>query len=469
MQIPVFLISIVLVCVFLIALIIALGLRKLLKNKTDANNELLAKFDNCKNENIQFQANSKIAVEKFTFLQTSIIEERKNYENKFHQQKLELAEKDRQINLLSVDVASLQSDLKNQKLNFDTQKNEIENIGNKFRAEFQNLANDILEEKSKKFTAQNKENISGILKPLNEKIKDFEKRIAESYDKESQQRFSLKEEVKRLAELNQQISREASNLTNALKGEAKTQGNWGELILENILEKSGLAKNREYFIQKSFVSQSDKRLQPDIVVSYPGNRHVVIDSKVSLVAYERYSSADNLEMQELSKKEHLVSVKNHIRELSKKNYHELYQLNSLDFVMMFLPIEPAYLLAIQSEPELWNYAYERRILLMSPTNLIAALKMVSSLWQHELQNRNVQEIAKRSGELYDKFVGLYNDLEEVGKKIDSSQEVYKNAMKKLREGKGNLIRKVEMIKSLGAKANKNLPEKVVLKAQNIND
>jgi len=344
---------------------------------------------------------------------------------------------------------------------FTEQKAEIERLQEKFRIEFKNLANEILEEKTQKFTEQNKIRLEEILKPLGEKIRDFEKKVTETYDKESKERFSLAKEIKNLADLNQQISKEASNLTNALKGQSKTQGNWGEIILESILEKSGLMRDREYFIQQSFVNDQGRRLQPDVVVSYPGDRHVVIDSKVSLTAYERFASSETKEEQESALREHLLSVKNHINELNSKNYQDLYQLNSLDFVMMFMPVEPAYMVAMQGDSGLWNYAYEKRVLLISPTNLIAALRMISNLWRVENQNKNALEIARQSGELLDKLAGFVDDLMDIGNKLDATRKSYDGAINKLSTGKGNLLRRAEKIRQLGAKSGKELPRQLL--------
>ncbi len=340
-------------------------------------------------------------------------------------------------------------------------KAELEHIQDKFRVEFKNLANEILEEKTQKFTEQNKTKLDEILKPLGEKIRDFEKKVEETYDKESKQRFSLEKEIKNLADLNQQISKEASNLTNALKGQSKTRGNWGEIILESILEKSGLTREREFFVQPSYTNEHGKRLQPDVIIVYPGERSVVIDSKVSLVAYERYAASESKEDQDQAARDHLLSVRNHIADLSSKNYQDIYTLKSLDFVMLFMPIEPAYMLAMQTDPNLWNYAYERRILLISPTNLIAALRMIANLWRVEYQNKNATEIARQSGELYDKFAGFLEDLQDVGSKIDATRRVYDASMNKLSTGKGNLIRRVENIKALGAKAGKEIPKSLL--------
>ena len=337
-------------------------------------------------------------------------------------------------------------------------KKDIEGLQENFRNEFRNLANDILEEKTKKFTEQNRTKLEEILKPLGEKIRDFEKKVEDTYDKESKQRFSLEKEIKNLAELNQQISKEASNLTSALKGQSKTQGNWGETILETILEKSGLSKDREYFVQQSFTNEHGKRMQPDVVVVYPGERSLVIDSKVSLLAYERFASADTKDEQEKALAEHLISVRQHITELSAKNYQDLYQLKTLDFVILFMPVEPAYLVAMQAQSDLWSWAYERRILLISPTNLIAALRMIANLWRVEYQNKNAIEIARQSADLLDKFVGFVEDLEDVGRKLDSARLSYDASMNKLATGKGNLIRRTEKIKELGAKPTKELPK-----------
>lgn len=372
---------------------------------------------------------------------------------------------DRQIKEREAEMISLTRELAvattnhdNLKEKMEDQKTEISNLQDRFRVEFKILANEILEEKSKKFTEQNRSNIDQLLKPLGEKIRDFEKKIGDTYDKEAQQRFSLKEEVRRLAELNKKISEDAENLTRALKGDSKSQGNWGEMILESILERSGLSKDREYFIQPSFQGDDGRRRQPDVVVSYPGNRSVIIDAKVSLTAYERMVDASSSELREKYLKEHLISIRNHVTELSNKNYLDIYQVKSLDFIMMFLPVEPAYLAAIKEDPEIWNYAYDRRILLISPTNLLAALKMIASLWRQEHQNKNALEIARQSGDLLDKFYALLSDLNDIGSRLKLTQKSYDDAINKLSEGKGNLIRRAQRIEELGAKTKKNLPD-----------
>jgi DNA recombination protein RmuC len=391
-------------------------------------------------------------------LTENLRDSQRNGEDKQH----DILELNRQLSARDADLKHIQ-----EKLN--EQKAEVEKIQEKFKIEFKNLANEILEEKTKKFTEHNSSRLNEILNPLSQKIKEFEKKVEETYEKETEQRISLREEVKKLTELNLEVSKETSNLTRALKGESKTQGSWGEVILESILERSGLVKNREYFVQPSFSTESGRRLQPDVVVQYPGQRSVVIDSKVSLTAYEKYASAEDESKRAAYLKDHLNSIRNHIKELADKNYPDIYQLQALDFVMMFLPVEPAYHLAIQEEPEIWNAAYDQRILLISPTNLIAALKMVESMWRQEYQNRNVLEIAKQSGALYDKFEGLINDLRDLGKRLESAQSHYQNSMNKLVEGRGSLVSRVENIKKLGAKTKKSLPDDLLEKTKGLEE
>lgn len=372
-----------------------------------------------------------------------------------------IREKEEIIVALNRQASGLETENKRLVEDLRSKQSAIEESEEKLRIAFKNLANEILEEKTQKFTEQNRAKLEEILKPLGEKIISFEKKVEEAYHTESKERFSLVNEIKKLAELNQQISQEANNLTQALKGQSKTRGNWGEIILESILEKSGLVKDREYFVQQSFTNAEGKRLQPDIVVSYPGDRSVIIDAKVSLNAYERYSSSDIKEEQDVALREHIQAIRNHVNDLSSKNYQDLYQIKSLDFVMMFLPIEPAYMLAVQNDPNLWNFAYDRRILLISPTNLIASLKMIANLWRVEYQNKNAVEIARQSGELYDKFKGFVDDLEDIGKKLNATRASYDDAMNKLSTGKGNLLRRTERIKELGAKTSKELPKNLL--------
>jgi DNA recombination protein RmuC len=365
---------------------------------------------------------------------------------------------------LNSNLSSVQADYDNLQEKLVEQKAEVEKLQEKFTKEFENLANKIFEEKTTKFTEQNKANLDQILEPLNEKIKDFEKKVEETYDKESKERFSLVKEIKGLQELNLQMSKDATDLTNALKGDSKTMGNWGEVILESILEKSGLVKDREYFVQESHLTSEGKRLQPDIIVKLPEDKNIIIDSKVSLVAYNNFCSSedDNEREKELSKL--IFSIRTHINELSEKNYQKIYELEGLDFVIMFLPIEPAYNLAAQKNWNLFSEAPEKNIIILSPSNLLIALKTIAFLWRREFQNRNALKIAKQSGDLLDKFKAFVDDLISVGKNLQSTKENYDKAMNKLVDGKGNLISRSEKIRELGAKTSKSLPQSILDRA-----
>jgi len=331
--------------------------------------------------------------------------------------------------------------------------------------EFKNLANEILEEKTKKFTEQNKSNLSGILGPLKEKITDFEKKVDQTNKESIDRNAALRQQINGLKELNLKMTTDAENLTKALKGESKTMGNWGEFILENILEKSGLVKGREYEIQESVRSEEGSQMRPDIVVKLPEKKHIIIDSKVSLVDYEKYVNTENKEKEKHYLKRHVDSLKRHIRSLSEKNYQNLYDVAGLDFVLLFMPVEPAFSLAVQAEEKLFMDAYEKNIVIVSPTTLIATLRTIASIWRQEYQNRNAQEIARQGGALYDKFVGFLNDLIEIGKKLDDTQKAYKASMNKLSDGKDNLIKKAQNIKELGASTRKNLPQNLIDKVE----
>lgn len=361
------------------------------------------------------------------------------------------------------ELAELRATIKAKEELLKNQHLELLNTKEELKKDFQILANQILEEKSSKFTDLNKLNLESILSPLNEKLSEFKTKVEETYDKESKQRFSLEERIRELVSLNHQISEDANNLTKALKGNNKVQGNWGEMILETILEKSGLKKGEEYYTQEFLTNESGERIfndqnkamQPDVIVVYPGGRKIIIDSKVSLTGYIRYVESENDQEKLMGEKEHITSIKKHIDELSIKAYQDY--IESLDFVMMFIPNEPAYILAMQLDLGLWDYAYKRRILLISPTNLIASLKVVSDLWKREYQSRNAQEIAKRGSILYDKFAGFVDTVQDIGKGIERTQKSYDKAMSQLKEGNGNLIRQAEMLKELGVKSQKELP------------
>ncbi len=365
---------------------------------------------------------------------------------------------------LNKELATEASNNENLRMRLAEQKQEIEQLNQQLKTEFENLANKILDEKSRKFTEQNRTNLDEILKPFNEKIKDFEKKVAESYDKEMRDKISLREEVKKLYELNAKISEEANNLTKALKGDTKKQGNWGELILEKVLERSGLTKDVEYRNQVVTRNVDGETIKPDVVVLLPDNKHLIIDSKVSLLAYEQFMNAEETEQKERALKEHLSSVRNHVKLLSDKNYYTSSDFSTPDFVLLFMPVESAFSLAVQHDSELFNFAWDRRIVIVSPTTLLATLKTVSSLWKIENQNRHAIEIADRAGALYDKFTGFVQDLLDVGKRMDDSKKSYEEAMKKISSGTGNLINRVETLKKLGAKATKNLPQSLLDRA-----
>lgn len=319
---------------------------------------------------------------------------------------------------------------------------------------FKNIANEIFEDKSKKFAANNKESLASVLNPLQSKIQQFEKRVEETYDKESKERFSLAKEIKNLQELNSKISEDAVNLTNALKGDNKTQGSWGEFVLESILEKSGLVKGREYEVQVSLKAEDGSKSQPDVVVHLPESRDIIIDSKVSLKAWDALCSVESDEAKPDLLKQHIQSIRQHVKSLSGKDYQKLSGINSLDYVFLFMPIEAAYSTAIQNDHELSHYAFEKNIIFVGPTTLLTTLKTVQNLWRLAQQNKNANEIAERAGALYDKFVNFVEDLEEIGLKIDASKKSYEKAHNKLFSGRGNLIKRVESLKELGAKTAK---------------
>jgi len=362
---------------------------------------------------------------------------------------------------LTGQLAYLQSENKNFQEKLETQKAELAELNTKFNQEFKLLANDIFEEKGKRFAEQNKSNLTEILSPLKERIGEFQKKVEDSNKQNAERNAGLVEQIKLLSDLNKQITKEAENLTKALKGDTKAQGNWGEVILERILEKSGLEKGREYETQVSETGEDGKRYQPDVVIHLPENKNIVIDSKVSLVAYERMVNAENPEQQMSQLKLHINSIKTHVKGLGEKNYQNLYGVEGLDFVLLFIPIEPAFTLAVQHDPELFNEAYSRNIVIVSPTTLIATLRTISSIWKQEYQNKNALEIARQGGALYDKFVSFTEDLKQIGKHIEGTDKAYKESMKKLYDGTGNLIKRAENIKKLGAKTSKQLDQRLV--------
>jgi DNA recombination protein RmuC len=344
------------------------------------------------------------------------------------------------------------------------QKEEVEKLQEKFTKEFENLANKILEEKSSKFTEQNKENMKNILSPLQEKIQLFEKRVDDTHKESIDYHAALRQQIIGLSEMNAQMSKETLNLTKALKGDSKMQGNWGELVLERVLEKSGLEKDREYYVQQSHTNAEGQRVLPDVVINLPDGKKMIVDSKVSLTAYEKYINEEDESLKIGFLKEHVNSIKRHVEQLGDKNYQDLYQIESPDFVLLFVPMEPAFALALNEDTTLYNKAFEKNIVIVTPSTLLATLRTIDSMWTNQKQQENAFEIARQAGALYDKFEGFVADLIKVGKKIDESKVEYQGAMNKLVDGSGNLIKRVENLKKMGAKTQKSLPESILTRA-----
>jgi len=346
--------------------------------------------------------------------------------------------------------AELESERKQVQHRIDSLNEAKEALTNQFK----NLANEILEDKTKKFTEQNAQQLDILLKPLQTKLTEFKEQVSNSYEKESRERFALKHEIERLANLNLKMSDEARSLTNALKGDSKIQGNWGELVLESILESSGLRKGEEYLVQDSHTQADGSRLQPDVIIKLPEGRHLVIDSKVSITAYARHTEAASTDEADKELLAHIQSIRQHIQGLSGKNYAGIADIASVDFVLMFIPIEPAFLSALKSAPNLYQEALSKNIVLVCPSTLMATLRTVAHLWRQDQQNKNAMEIARQCANLYDKFVGFVEDLEQIGKRLDQAQSSYHDAFNKLKSGKGNLIKAAEKVKEMGVKPNK---------------
>lgn len=364
----------------------------------------------------------------------------------------QLQEELTQIAALKTEKNFLQEKLENQ-------IQQTEELQKKLTTEFENIANRVMKQRTEEFTVSNQKSIGDLLNPLKEKITSFEQKVQSTYEKELRERVSLGEELKKLTEMNRQMSQDATNLTNALKGDAKKQGNWGEVILERVLERSGLTLGQEYRREDVVEGSSGEVIRPDVIIYLPDNKHIIVDSKVSLVAYERYVSADDDTIREKAIKEHILSIRNHVKGLSEKNYQNARNINTPDFVLLFMPIEAAFAAAVQSDPELFSYAWEKHIVIVSPTTLLATLRTIASIWKQENQTKNAQEIARLSGTLYDKLVGFAEDMEKIKLNIDRADKAYDEALKKLKDGKGNVIRTAEKIKELGAKTgNKSLPE-----------
>jgi DNA recombination protein RmuC len=362
----------------------------------------------------------------------------------------------------SLSVATTQNQNLEKRLN--EQKGELEQLNKKFTTEFENLANRILDEKSRKFTDQNRLNLDIILNPFKEKLKEFEQKVDQTYRSESAERITLKTEIKNLVELNKQISEEANNLATALKGDNKQQGNWGEMVLEKVLERSGLVEGTEYKTQITSTNTEGEKIRPDVVIYLPDNKHIIVDSKVSLVAYNACVNAVTEEERLKYLKLHIESLRNHIKLLSDKDYQTAEGLESPDFVLLFVPIESSFSLAVQGDAELFNFAWDRKIVIVSPSTLLATLRTIASIWKQERQTRNALQIAEEGGKLYDKFVTFYDDLKNVGKKMEDAKESYVDAMKKLYDGSGNLVKRAEKMRELGAKTTKQLPQNLIDRA-----
>ena len=365
---------------------------------------------------------------------------------------------------LAIQLSKKEVDFENLWERNKEQKQEVEQLQEKFTKEFENLANKILDEKSNKFTEQNKENMQNILTPLQDKIQLFEKKVEDTHKESIDYHAALRQQILGLREMNLQMSKETINLTKALKGDSKMQGNWGELVLERVLEKSGLEKGREYEVQQAFTTADGNRVFPDVVINLPDGKKMIVDSKVSLTAYEKYINEEEEELKSNYLKEHVTSIKRHVEQLGNKNYQDLYQIESPDFVLLFIPIEPAFAMALNEDTSLYNKAFEKNIVIVTPATLLATLRTIDSMWTNQKQQENALEIARQAGALYDKFEGFVADLIKIGKKIDESKVEYAGAMNKLVEGKGNLISSVERLKKMGAKAKKALPNTIINRA-----
>ncbi|MCO6164082.1 DNA recombination protein RmuC [Flavobacterium sp. NRK F7] len=443
---------ILVLAVFILALAIGFYLGKLL-SKTQAQAEKSSLEERVSGlVNQMEEVKNQLLAEKLQFEKTlaQVVSEKENLQ--------------KEKEALAIHLAKKENDFDNLLERNKEQKQEVNELQEKFTKEFENLANKILEEKTTKFTEQNKENLKIILNPLQEKIQLFEKKVEDTHKESIDYHAALRQQILGLREMNDKMSKETVNLTKALKGDSKMQGNWGELVLERVLEKSGLEKGREYEVQQSFTSQEGGRIMPDVIINLPDGKKMVIDSKVSLTAYERYVNEEDETAKSIILKEHVTSVKRHVDQLSDKNYQDIYQMESPDFVLLFIPIEPAFALALNEDSTLYNKAFEKNIVIVTPATLLATLRTIDSMWTNQKQQENAIEIARQAGALYDKFEGFVSDLIKIGKKMDEAKSEYGNAMNKLVDGKGNLVVSVEKLKKMGAKAKKALPESVLKRA-----
>ncbi|MFY9152790.1 MAG: DNA recombination protein RmuC [Prolixibacteraceae bacterium] len=407
---------------------------------------------------------SKSNQEKFELEKTKSL-----FEDRNHALQNEREELLRQIQALrtengiqSQQLARDEADFGNLQEKLEVQKKEMENLQQKFTTEFENIATKILKQNTLDFSVSNQKNMTELLTPLKEKIQVFEKKVEDTYEKGLKDQTDLKAELKKLHDLNIKISDEANNLTRALKGDVKKQGNWGEVILERILERSGLTEGREYRKQENVLAENGQRFQPDVVIHLPDQKHIVVDSKVSLVAYEKLVNSENENDRATFIKEHLLSVRSHIKILSDKHYQNSPGFNSPDFVLLFVPIESSFSIAVQEDQDLFSYAWDNKVVIVSPSTLLATLRTIASIWQQENQTKNAIEIARQSGALYDKFVGFISDMESIGKSLENTRKTYDQATNKLYVGSGNLVKRAETIRKLGAKTTKELPQEKLL-------
>jgi len=419
-------------------------------------------------QRVDFEHEKVIAEQSFIQQKFGLEKEKSLFEDRNQSLQKEREELLQQIQLLrnengiqNQQLARDEADFSNLQEKLELQKTEMEKLQQKFTTEFENIASKILKQNTEDFSMSNQKSITEMLLPLKEKIQLFEKKVEDTYEKGLKDQTDLKAELKKLHDLNLKISDEANNLTKALKGDVKKQGNWGEVILERILERSGLTEGREYMKQESVFSENGQRFQPDVVIHLPDQKHIVVDSKVSLVAYERLVNVDNEKDRPAFIKEHLLSVRGHIKILSEKHYQHSPNFNSPDFVLLFIPIESSFSIAVQEDQELFTYAWDNKVVIVSPSTLLATLRTISSIWQQENQTRNAIEIARQSGALYDKFVAFISDMESIGKSLDSTRKTYDQAVNKLYVGSGNLVRRAENIRKLGAKTTKELPSELI--------
>jgi DNA recombination protein RmuC len=410
--------------------------------------------NNASKEIINLQAKEQAAQQRFIDIQSQI--DKASLENKVKQD---------EIISLNQKVAQADSEIvfANQKLK--EKQLEVDNTNQKLTTEFKNIAQEIIEQKGRLIATENKDNIEAILNPLRQRIIEFEKTISDTNTKVLTDNSQLRQQLKSLSELNQNIGKEAQNLVNALKGNTKTQGNWGEMVLEKILERSGLEKDREYRTQASFTHEDNRRVQPDVIVMLPENKSVIIDSKVSLIAYEQYISNDDEIIKKKFAQEHVASIRTHVKQLSDKKYQSLYELKTVDFVILFVPVESAFALAVQEYNDLWSEAFDKNIVIVSTSTLLATLRTIAMMWRQDKTNKNAMEIARQSGDLYDKFNGFVDDMLKVGNSMNTSKTAYDSAMNKLTTGNGNIIKKLEGIKKLGANASKSLPQQLIDRAE----